>query len=76
MLRVYKKGGDKGSLNDIGKGFTWVDIVTPSTKDFEEITKRTPIKLSDLKEFYDIYEKPKIMKHVNDKFNKQKKKEK
>ncbi len=63
MLRVYKKGGDRGSLNDIGKGFAWVDIITPSAKDFKEISRRTPVKLNDLKEFYDPDEKPKIIKN-------------
>ena len=63
MLRVYKKGGVKGSLNDIGKVFTWIDIITPSTSDFKEISNKTPIKLNDLKEFYNPNEKPKIIKN-------------
>ena len=65
MLKIYKKGGARGSLSDVNKTFTWIDLVTPSESEVQQIAKITELTAKDLHEFYDTAEKPKVVKNKN-----------
>jgi len=69
MFKVYrfKKGGVKaGSLNDLSNSSKcWVDSINPTEKELKDISAKTKIPLSELKEVLDEEERPKVFELEN-----------
>jgi len=69
MLKIYKfqKGGVKsGSLNDLGNSSKcWADCIKPTEKELRDISNKTKIPLSELKEVLDEEERPKVFELEN-----------
>jgi len=59
--RFKKRGMVEGSLADLQKSHgCWAECINPSIKELEDISKKTNIALSDLREVLDKDERPKV----------------